>query len=202
MSNAQFGPNDYQREDEHELAQMSVLPEGRDAEVCRASAPDLFTLAQQIGDVVTPDPRVSLVYVFGSRAQGDPGPMSDLDLAVLLTRTAPVAALRAELAHEFSAFSNGFPVDLIILNHASIELAFSVVSQGKVLFERSLAERVEYEADVLSRYGDYLPFLRAQRKDILEGAGNDRRVQRYREALGRTERTLGTLGTIKGTTAR
>jgi hypothetical protein len=44
---------------------------------------------------------------------------------------------------------------------------------------------------VLSRYGDYLPVLRAQRQSILEEGAHDRRVQRYREALGRTERALG-----------
>ena len=54
-----------------------------------------------------------------------------------------------------------------------------------------VATRVEYEAHVLSRYGDYLPVLRAQRDDILQRDKHAHRVQRYRAALGRTERTLG-----------
>lgn len=203
MSDARFEPYDYDLEDENDPTQMRVLPEGRNGSACRvaflASTHDLSTLARRVSDLVASDSRVLLVYVFGSYARGDIGPLSDLDIAVLLTRTASVAHSRADLIGAFSTLSGHTSVDLIILNQTPIELAYSVISQGKVLYARTLAERVEYEANVLGRYGDYLPFLRAQREDILEGAGNDRRVQRYRETLGRTQRTLGAPGTAKGT---
>mgnify|MGYP003382091932 CR=1 FL=1 len=194
--------NDYELEDEYDLSQMTALPKGRYdperaiGENITAIAPDPSLLARQVSHIVTSDPRVLLVYMFGSHAQGNIGLMSDLDLGAVLTRNAPIAFLRAELTQAFSALSNEMPLDLVILNEAPIELAYSVISQGKVLYERSVAERVEYEAYVLSRYGDYLPFLRAQRQAILEGAGNDRRVQRYRETFRRTERTLSALGPI------
>lgn len=54
------------------------------------------------------------------------------------------------------------------------------------IHRRSIAKRVEYEAEVMSRYGDYPPFLQAQRKEIVKGTGNERRVQQYRESPGRT----------------
>jgi hypothetical protein len=44
---------------------------------------------------------------------------------------------------------------------------------------------------VMSRYGDYLPVLRALREDVLRGEQDGTRVRRYRAALERTERTLG-----------
>ena len=149
-------------------------------------------LKAQVAAVAGTQAQVRLVYLFGSQVSGETGPLSDVDLAVLLVHGEPVARNRALLADLFSSVLQEAPIDLIILNQAPIELAYAVIAQGIIHYQRDLAERVEFEADVLSRYGDYLPFLRAQRQDILEGARDERRVQRYREALGRTERALGT----------
>ena len=156
---------------------------------------DVLDLQRRIEDFVSARAQVRLVYLFGSQIGGEIGPLSDVDLGVLLARDAPVTRIRAQLAHLFSAALEGNSADLVILNQAPIELAYAVIAQGKIIYQRDRAERVEYEADVMSRYGDYLPFLRAQRQDILKGEGNARRAQRYREALGRTQRTLGTPGT-------
>lgn len=151
-------------------------------------------LQQPIDAVARARDEVRLVYLFGSQAGGAIGPLSDVDLGVLLDRDAPAAQLRAELAFRFAEALGGPPVDLVILNQAPIELAYAVIAQGSLLYERNLVDRVEYEADVMSRYGDFLPFLRQQRREILEGDGSGRRVRRYREALRRTERALGALG--------
>lgn len=152
---------------------------------------DLQTLQQRIAAIAATHPQVRLVYLFGSRAGGEIGPMSDIDLAAVLDREASLPHLRDELAQRFAEALDDKPVDLIILNQAPIELAYAVISEGRALYQRSLVERVEYEADVMSRYGDYLPVLRAQRRDIVHGVGDERRVQRYRAAFGRTQRTPG-----------
>jgi len=132
-----------------------------------------------------------LVYLFGSQATGDTGPKSDFDFAVLVDHSVDARRLQAVLAHELSAVLGTAAVDVVVLNRAPIELAYAVIVQGIVLFEQDAATRIEYEADVLSRYADYLPVLRAQREDILRGGEHVHRVQRYRAALGRTERALG-----------
>ena len=155
---------------------------------------DIESFKRRIGAVASAQPQVLLVYLFGSQVTGEVGPESDVDLAALLGPGAPAARIRLQLALSFAAALDGASVDVVILNRAPVELAFSVIAQGVVLYQRDAGERVEYEAGVLSRYGDYLPFLRKLRQDILEGAGDERRVQRYREALGRTERALGTSG--------
>lgn len=141
---------------------------------------------------------VRLVYLFGSQVEGSPGPMSDYDLGVLLDPTADGRPIQARLAHELACALQTERVDVVLLNGAPMELAYAVIAQGKVLFERDVAARVEYEAQVLSRYGDYLPVLRAQRDDILRGDGYVHRVHRYRAALGRTERTLGQIAAAQG----
>jgi predicted nucleotidyltransferase len=132
-----------------------------------------------------------LVYLFGSQVDGNLGPMSDYDLAVLVSDGADAAQVVAQLGHEAALALGTDRVHVVSLGCAPVELAFAVISQGVVVFQRDVATRVEYEAGVLSRYGDYLPVLRAQRAEILQGDGYARRVRRYRAALGRTERTLG-----------
>ncbi|MGC9335055.1 MAG: type VII toxin-antitoxin system MntA family adenylyltransferase antitoxin [Anaerolineae bacterium] len=137
---------------------------------------------------------VCLVYLFGSRVEGNLGPMSDYDLAVLVDRGADGRRIQARLAHELARALETDRVDLVLLNRAPIELAYAIIVGGEVVYEQDVATRVEYEATVLSCYGDFLPVLRAQRDDILQGDDHDCRVCRYRAALGRTERTLKQIG--------
>lgn len=149
---------------------------------------DISELVRQMA----PDfPEIRLVYLFGSQVTGKTGPQSDYDLGVLVDREGDTAARRAACEHELSILLGTERLDVVWLSQAPVELAFAVISQGRLLYERDVATRVEYEAQVMSRYCDYLPVLRAQRAEILAGGDHAARVQRYREALGRTERTLG-----------
>jgi predicted nucleotidyltransferase len=148
-------------------------------------------LEERLRDILTSLEEISLVYLFGSHVEGQLGPMSDYDFGVVIDRTADERQVQARLTHELARTLETDRVDVVVLNHAPIELAYAVIAQGKVLYQRDVATRVEYEAQVLNRYGDYLPVLRAQRDDILQGDADGKRVQRYRSALGRTERTLG-----------
>lgn len=147
-------------------------------------------------------PEIQLAYLFGSRVTGDVGALSDYDVAVVLDRPADGPAVRSRLAHEIAVRLDSDRVDVVLLSRAPIELAYAVIAGGHLLYQRDLATRVEYEADVLSRYGDYLPVLRAQRSALLGETGHDQRVQRYREALGRTERTLGEIEAAAGEAPR
>ncbi len=138
------------------------------------------------------EPQVSLAYLFGSQASGATGPLSDYDLGVLVE--CPTAELRYRLSHKVSQALGTDRIDLVLLNKAPVELAYAIIAHGQLLYQRSLAARVEFEARVLSCYGDYLPILRQQRQDILQGGRHETRVHRYRETLGRTERTLAAIG--------
>jgi predicted nucleotidyltransferase len=142
-------------------------------------------------------PEIQLVYLFGSQVTGDVGPANDHDFGLLLDSTADWPQMRAELRHRLSEALGTGRIDLALLNQAPVELAFAVIAQGELLFERDVATRVEYEARIMSLYGDYLPILREQRRDILEDMGCDTRVQRYQAALRRTERTLTEIRTAQ-----
>lgn len=149
------------------------------------------------------DESVVLVYLFGSRVEyltrtrsqsSAIGPLSDYDFGIFIPYASEKASefgfnekfkLQSQLADALDA-----EVDLVILNRAPIEFQYNVITFGVLLFERSVEERVEYESKVLSRYGDYLPVLRQQKEDIIRGGSDEARVQRYRKALGKTERVL------------
>ena len=155
-------------------------------------------ISELMGQVAPDFPELRLVYLFGSQVRGQTGPLSDYDLGVLVDREGDTAASRAALEHALTAMLAFERLDVVWLSRAPVELAFAVISQGRLLYERDVATRVEYEAQVMSRYCDYLPVLRAQRLEILAGGNHAARVQRYREALGRTERTLREIRAAQG----
>jgi len=155
---------------------------------------------------------VRLVYLFGSRAKAlsgessshdrDLGPLSDYDFGIVTEfkneEEATITHARLfKLQSKFARLLDS-EVDVLQLNSAPIELQYNVIASGILLFEKSTEEKVEYEARVLSRYGDYLPVLRRQRDEIIQGGSDEARVQRYREAFGKTEQLLEQARTAKG----
>lgn len=150
---------------------------------------NLQSIKERLEKLASDFPELHLIYLFGSQVTGQAGPQSDYDLGVLMDRDSDTSSRRATLEHALMVFLDQERLDVVWLSRAPLELAFAII-QGILLYERDVATRVEYEAQVMSRYGDYLPVLRAQRAEILAGGDHAARVQRYREALGRTERTL------------
>ena len=134
-------------------------------------------------------PRIDLAYIFGSHAASEEGPMSDFDIAVLYSESRP-SPPRYALAHELKTVLKTDRVDLVVLNKAPIELRYAVIASGIVAYEANVQTRVEYEALTLSLYGDFLPVLCNQREDILKEGNNETGIQRYRTALGKTQRLL------------
>jgi predicted nucleotidyltransferase len=152
---------------------------------------DSSELTRRIAAIFDKFSAVQFAYLFGSQVGGAAGPLSDIDLGILVERGGDDMQVQAQLSHELAVVAQPLKTDVVLLHRAPVELAYAVIAQGVCVYQRDTLTRVEYEADVLSRYGDYLPVMRAQRQAILEEDAHDRRVQRYREALGRTERALG-----------
>jgi predicted nucleotidyltransferase len=155
----------------------------------------IVDVSEKLPDILTDFPEVSLVYLFGSQVTGQVGPMSDYDLALLHDSPENDIAIQSRFQHAFAQTLNADRIDVVLLSHVPVELAYHIIAKGKLLYKRDTLSWVEFEAGVLSRYGDYLPILRSQQEQILQGDVNVYRIQRYREALGRTQRTLGTTRT-------
>ncbi|MGB0680008.1 MAG: type VII toxin-antitoxin system MntA family adenylyltransferase antitoxin [Polyangiales bacterium] len=98
------------------------------------------------------------VWVFGSAQQGDLGPTSDVDLALLLRRPWPweqKADLRAAVQERLQVED----IDLVFLDNDSDPLlAFEALS-GRLLFVRDAAARIAYASLKAREYEDAVAFL-------------------------------------------
>ena len=68
------------------------------------------------------------------------------------------------------AFKHSFEFDVKILNLSPIYFQHEVVKNGRVVFSRDEAKRIEYEAEVLSNYLDYKDTLEWFDKEFLARA--------------------------------
>lgn len=122
-------------------------------------------------ELLAADPRVRLIYAFGSAADDAAGPLSDVDVAVMLDTPLDwdnERELRGRLAEIVPK------VDLVLLGDAPSALRFEVITTGRCLFARDSREQAEFEIVSLSRYLDFQPFRRVQR-EYLRARVEDRR---------------------------
>lgn len=106
------------------------------------------------------DRRVRLVYLFGSAVDPTRAAVHDVDLAVL---TEPALSLeelwriRADAAETAQT-----PLDLVLLNDASVVLAWEVATSGQCLYACDADVEVEFVTRAQARYWDFKPFLEEQ----------------------------------------
>ncbi|MBI3318904.1 MAG: nucleotidyltransferase domain-containing protein [Candidatus Omnitrophica bacterium] len=113
---------------------------------------------------------VELAYQFGSSVQGKTGPMSDIDVAVLLdpsVKEEEYFAIQLELLRALDPVFDYRTVDLVLLNRAGPLLRYEVLCGGRLLFCREEQTRVEFEQRVLSDYFDTAHLRRVQYQALL-----------------------------------
>jgi predicted nucleotidyltransferase len=116
-----------------------------------------FSESQNDGSIVA-------IYLFGSFLRGETEKSSDVDLAFLLDEKvyrsdpimtmSPAHLIAAEMGMEFNK-----ETDVTILNSASLEIAYEVITSGKCVYESELDLRLEYEIKIKGMYFDFRPFL-------------------------------------------
>jgi uncharacterized protein len=107
---------------------------------------------------------VAAAYLFGSQGRGNPGPLSDIDVAVWAapgTDARSRFALRLELATAATRALDGETVDLVVLDDASPLLRQRAWRDGELLIDRDPRTRVRDEAQALVEFLDTKP-LREQ----------------------------------------
>lgn len=116
---------------------------------------------------------VRTVYLFGSRAQGIAGPLSDYDFAVLTEKS---GHRRGDQLYDalYDIFAPLCPrtcendvIDIVFLNEMSLELRFHVIRYGKILFDADPLARGRFEEQTLEEYCDFHPILNMFDKTIL-----------------------------------
>lgn len=108
---------------------------------------------------------VTCAYLYGSTARGGSHPASDIDIAVLYAQDPPATldGLGFELAEKLERYL-GKPVDLLVLNRASVDLIHRVLRDGVLVFDGAPAARIRFEVKARNEYFDLLPYLRQYRR--------------------------------------
>ena len=100
---------------------------------------------------------VKLAYLFGSRARGDTGPMSDYDFAVHLEESDSKKRfdLKIKLMVELGQLLKTGEADVVGLNDTDApELAYEVVKDGILLHDEE-PYRITVEPRILNEYFDF-----------------------------------------------
>jgi predicted nucleotidyltransferase len=115
-------------------------------------------------------PGTIAIYLFGSRARGDAGRHSDVDVAVIAPGGMP-DLVRFELQERLAALLHA-DVDLVDLTRASSVLRVQVLEHGSVLYDGDPAARALFEATALASYAR----LNEERAGILDDVRRTGRV--------------------------
>lgn len=108
---------------------------------------------------------IAAAYLFGSVARGTAGPRSDVDVGILYQEDPPLTleGLGLRLEGDLESLL-GKPVQLIVLNHAPVDLAIRVLRDGKLLVDRDRSRRVHFEVRTHFELFDLEPYLKMYRR--------------------------------------
>jgi len=116
---------------------------------------------------------VSALYLFGSRAMGAEGPLSDFDFAVLMDTP---GHRRGDATYDqlYDLLSPLCPrslendvLDIVFLYDAPLELRAHVMRYGKILFESKPLARGHFEESTMLEASDFRPLLLSIDRTIL-----------------------------------
>lgn len=110
-------------------------------------------------------------YLFGSYAAGRSGPLSDIDIAVLLDarlNAERYGTVRLEIINGLIELLSCDKIDVAVLNQASPVLSHGVIKNGLLLFFKNEAERSAYVARATMRYLDTVYLRKVQDRILRE----------------------------------
>lgn len=111
----------------------------------------------QVSESVTCLEEVVALWLFGSYAQHEATPLSDLDFAYLLQEELPetdVQRLDKEIYTTLARLFSTDDLSLVNLRYAPPKIAFAVLKQGRLLFCRDPAQRAQLQEAVVTRLPD------------------------------------------------
>ncbi len=112
---------------------------------------------KQISLVFEKYPKIKLAYIFGSRARGDFGPLSDFDFAFYTTEKdkKKIFDTRLKLMTDLSLLLKSDNVDVVALNTIeNSELKYNIINEGKLLLEKE-PHKILVETRIMNEYFDF-----------------------------------------------
>lgn len=123
-----------------------------------SATPPAHDLTERLRRLLAGEPGVLVAYLYGSHARGRAGPLSDVDVAVLLDGDTEDRGL--ELASAVAKAVAPARADVVVLNDAPLPLAYRVLRDGTLLVSRNDRARVEHWVHTVDRYLDMAPARR------------------------------------------
>lgn len=118
---------------------------------------------------------IASAYLFGSQATGKTGPMSDVDIAVLLKEPRPKGR---ELMRQMNYLSFRIEeifkkeVDVIEMNSQGLIFQHNILRSGNLIYDADPLFRANYVSRLISSYCDFEPTIRFIKKFHLQGIKN------------------------------
>jgi predicted nucleotidyltransferase len=128
---------------------------------------------------------VAIVYLFGSQAEGRPGPMSDFDIGVVFTRPEEYRdnTLKA-YSQLYDIFVDVLPknylrkrfetrlheFDLVFLQFAPVSMQYKASKDGIVLYQNSLKSTADYKERAMHNYFDFRFIENIFNEALIQGA--------------------------------
>lgn len=116
---------------------------------------------------------IASAYLFGSQAIGKRGPLSDVDIAILLKDNAPKGR---ELIHQENYIAYRLAdvlqvkeVDLVEINREQLIFVHNVLKTGKLIYDADPDLRIRFVARIISDYCDFEPTIRFMNNYYFEG---------------------------------
>jgi len=129
------------------------------------TANEIVRVAQE---VLAAEPRVAVAYLFGSVTRGTAGPMSDIDIGIVLSVGPSSDGVLGPLTDRLVLRLGTDRVDVIDLPSAPVPLRYRAV-QGRVIVCADPRARERFEVDTVRRYLDFQP-LRRRAFDLARAA--------------------------------
>ena len=103
---------------------------------------------------------VLVAYLYGSQARGTSGPLSDVDIGVLLDESSDLFRRQLDLTNAVAEVTGDSVTDVIVLNDAPVALGYRVLRDGKVILSRDERTRIRFFVGTVDRYLDMAPMRR------------------------------------------
>lgn len=126
---------------------------------------------------------IETIYLFGSRVQSYIHPLSDFDFGIVFSNPEKYREKTLDVYSKlYEIFSEVLPkkylhqrfklreheFDIVFLQFAPINLQFSAIRNGRVLYEKDREKRLSYEEDIIKKNADLKYFYDLSFKALLE----------------------------------
>ena len=133
---------------------------------------DSQTVRAALLETLAAEPDIAAAYLFGSVARGTAGPLSDVDVGLLVSDAGDREAVCARITDALCRRLRSSHIDVVSLADAPMPLRYGVVRDGSLVACRDARVLERFIVDTVLQYLDFQP-LRARafermRQSILE----------------------------------